>query len=111
MLFGHAGPSIVLGHLLMDTEYIPQESGKWGIRAGTCSVSKYTKIVSPEVVRPGLGVWRQDWNGKTDFLTDGEEVCLLSLHFQVPKFSSQSQSLSFSPIHVQHLCATWDGFT
>lgn len=84
VLIGHGSGALVLGHILMNIKYISKESHQCTIRAGTCSISKYRKVDGSELIRPGLGVWKQDWNGKTDFLKNGEEVSLLSSIWKGP---------------------------
>lgn len=72
VLIGHGGPAIVLGLTLTGKGYTRKTHPE--VRAGTCSISKYSRVPGSESSRPGLGIWTQGWNGKSDFLKDGEEV-------------------------------------
>lgn len=64
VVYTHAATAIALGRALIgDKEKVKD------IRAGTCSVSKFT--------RQGDGSWVQEMNGQCDHLERGEEVSLL----------------------------------
>ncbi|GAA5828068.1 hypothetical protein JCM11251_005716 [Rhodosporidiobolus azoricus] len=53
--------------------------GEWkdeerlGVRAATCSVSKFVREGQAEEREKGLGKWKREWDGRTDFLERGEE--------------------------------------
>ncbi|GAA6020322.1 hypothetical protein JCM10207_003226 [Rhodosporidiobolus poonsookiae] len=54
--------------------------GEWrdderlGVGAATCSVSKFTRVEEEgEEAGVGMGRWRREWDGRTDFLERGEE--------------------------------------
>lgn len=66
LLVSHAATIIALGRMLQ-TQGTYQDVSERDIRAGTASVSKYTRQSDKEMV------WHQEYNGTTSFLPHGEE--------------------------------------
>ena len=63
LVLTHGSPSILLGRLL-------QQQPEANVKAYTAAVSSYRRLSGDGT----LGLWQQEWNCRSDYLSQGKQV-------------------------------------